>query len=273
VDGSIGCNSLDELLGGGGLQSGQTYELYGEPGCGKTQFAFQLSVCVQLPAILGGREGKCLFVDTEGTFVAERVKEVAIHILERAKSSLGSSQSPESSTVLPEVNDILAGIYVSRSCSASSQIALLRSLPRYLMMNPDVRLLVIDSISSHFRFDSRGKDRQRTLHWMAQTLNMIANKHFISILWTNQVAMKISPVNIVCAQSSNETQIVPSLGDLWGHASTNRLHIRIPSSLPAASSRLDQRLLTVDKSSYMPSSSVAIRIDRQGIVEMTEAAA
>src|SRR5207247_2457333 len=42
-----------------------------------SQICMKLSVNVQLPAKDGGLEGKALFIDTEGTFAAQRVYQMA----------------------------------------------------------------------------------------------------------------------------------------------------------------------------------------------------
>ncbi|KAJ1556513.1 recombinase rad51, partial [Cladochytrium tenue] len=43
----------------------------------KTQLCHMLAVTCQLPTTNGGGEGKCLFIDTEGTFRTERLMAVA----------------------------------------------------------------------------------------------------------------------------------------------------------------------------------------------------
>ena len=44
---------------------------------GKTQLCHTLAVTCQLPTDMGGGEGKCLYIDTEGTFRPERLVAVA----------------------------------------------------------------------------------------------------------------------------------------------------------------------------------------------------
>lgn len=71
-----GSKELDKLLGGG-LETGSITEIFGEFRTGKTQLCHQLAVTCQLPFDMGGGEGKCLYVDTEGTFRPERLLAVA----------------------------------------------------------------------------------------------------------------------------------------------------------------------------------------------------
>jgi DNA repair protein RAD51 len=51
--------------------------MFGEFRTGKTQLCHQLAVTCQLPIDQGGGEGKCLYIDTEGTFRPERLLAVA----------------------------------------------------------------------------------------------------------------------------------------------------------------------------------------------------
>ena len=73
---STGSKNLDELLGGG-IETGAITELFGEFRTGKTQLCHTLAVICQLPLDMGGGEGKCLYIDTEGTFRPERLLAVA----------------------------------------------------------------------------------------------------------------------------------------------------------------------------------------------------
>ena len=70
------CQELDDLLGGG-VAVGEITELCGCPGIGKTQMCIQLCCSVQIPNAFGGHEGSAVYVDTEGSFMAERARDVA----------------------------------------------------------------------------------------------------------------------------------------------------------------------------------------------------
>ena len=67
---------MDKLLQGG-IETGSITELFGEFRTGKTQLCHTIAVTCQLPIDVGGGEGKCLYVDTEGTFRPERLLAVA----------------------------------------------------------------------------------------------------------------------------------------------------------------------------------------------------
>ena len=71
-----GSEALDRLLGGG-IETGGITEIFGEARSGKSQFCHQLAVMCQLPQDMGGAEGKCIWIDTEGTFRSERLAAIA----------------------------------------------------------------------------------------------------------------------------------------------------------------------------------------------------
>ena len=93
---STGAQELDKLLDGpheftfppdrlsfefcvplGGIETGSITELYGEFRTGKTQLCHQLAVTCQLGFDQGGGCGRCLYIDTEGTFRPERCIAIA----------------------------------------------------------------------------------------------------------------------------------------------------------------------------------------------------
>lgn len=73
---STGSKSFDTMLGGG-IQTMSITEVFGEFRTGKSQLSMTASVICQLPKELGGAEGKVAYIDTEGTFRPERIKQIA----------------------------------------------------------------------------------------------------------------------------------------------------------------------------------------------------
>lgn len=73
---STGSKALDDLLAGG-IETNAMTELVGEYGAGKTQICLKLCVNAQLPPEQGGLSGGVLFFDTEGTFSAQRIHQIA----------------------------------------------------------------------------------------------------------------------------------------------------------------------------------------------------
>ena len=58
----------------------------GSAGVGKTQIAMQLSVNVQMPESIGGLNGQCVYIDTEGSFISKRLVEIANATIQMFKS-------------------------------------------------------------------------------------------------------------------------------------------------------------------------------------------
>ncbi len=61
----------------GGIPFGKITEICGSAGAGKTQFAMQLCVNVQIPENFNGCSGQAVYIDTEGSFISKRVIEIA----------------------------------------------------------------------------------------------------------------------------------------------------------------------------------------------------
>jgi DNA repair protein RadA len=74
---TTGSKEFDKLLGGKGIETKAITEAFGAFGSGKTQVALSLAVNTQLPLEMGGCEGKSVYIDTEGTFRPDRIRQMA----------------------------------------------------------------------------------------------------------------------------------------------------------------------------------------------------
>lgn len=210
------CPELDALLGGGVLP-GEVTEVCGVPGVGKTQLGAQLAVSVQLPAAFGGVAGEALYVDTEGSFMLERVAEVAeaaaVH-LRRVAASKGAPYEREAEGFTAE--RVLRGIHYVRVHDAAEQRAVTESLPALLAERPAVRLVVLDSVAFHFRQDFDDLPaRTRLLAQLSQDLQRAADSHRVAVVTMNQVTTKVL--------GDDRAKLVPALGESFAHAATTRL--------------------------------------------------
>mmetsp|Transcript_37328 Transcript_37328/g.49181 ORF Transcript_37328/g.49181 Transcript_37328/m.49181 type:complete len:460 (+) Transcript_37328:49-1428(+) len=227
------CRGIDEMLGGG-IMRGVVTEICGEPGVGKTQFGIQLAVDAQLPSWVSGVEGKTVYIDTEGSFMVERAVQVAegfVHHLNRIAKSrqqrqLAGGQVQQLNQVLPTRDQILQGILVFRAHDHTEQIAMVRYLSTFMKKNPEVKLVVLDSIAFHFRhgFAAGQKNnmggRTKILSDMAQRLTKLAQEHDVAVVVINQMTTKIDSM---AAGSVSNSRLVPALGETWAHAATNRI--------------------------------------------------
>ena len=127
---TTGCASLDELLGGG-VETQSITELYGEFGTGKSQICQQLCITVQLPIEQGGFDGGALYIDTENTFRPERINQMAPRF----------GLDPD---------EALRRIIFAEAYTSNHQMVLLENADEVIKDN-NIRLIVIDSVVSHFR--------------------------------------------------------------------------------------------------------------------------
>jgi len=167
---TTGSENLDKLVGGG-IPTQAITEAYGAYGSSKTQLAFQLSVNVQLPEGKGGLGKGCVFIDTENTFSPSRIISMA-----KAKGL--------------DENKVLKNVYVTRAYNSEHQIFLVEKLPESIDLNK-VGLVIIDSLTSHFRADFVGRgelaERQQKLNKHLHQLQRIADAFNLAIYVTNQV--------------------------------------------------------------------------------------
>ncbi len=203
---TTGSKALDDLLGGG-VETQSITEMYGEFGSGKTQLAHQLAVNVQLNRELGGLDGSCVLIDTENTFRPERITQM----------SDGAGL---------EADAILQNIHVARAYNSNHQILLVETaleLAEQLKNSgTPVRLLIVDSLTAHFRAEYVGRgtlaDRQQKLNRHLHDLMRFGSLNNAAILVTNQVQAKPD------AFFGDPTR--PIGGHILGHTATFRLYLR-----------------------------------------------
>eukprot|EP00944_MAST-04C_sp_MAST-4C-sp1_P015136 g15136.t1 len=284
------CKEIDDgLFGGGGVPVGEMTEFCGVPGVGKTQMSMQLAINVQIPPNYGGLGGGCVYIDTEGSLMVERLEEMAAAMLERLKqlqtyrrkrkrrkhngsnsfqatpapnNDSGSSGLADSSSQFPiSLESVLSNIHIFRVHDYAEQLAVVKILPSFLKTNRNIRLIVMDSVAFHFRhgFDDMAK-RSRMLSQMSQDLNKMATDHQLAVIVVNQVTTKFAfsnPGRKPGERNSNGASIlIPALGESWSHAATNRVELFWNNSI---------RNAKLVKSPSQKVNTVPYAITRQGI--------
>jgi len=169
---TTGSKELDNLLGGKGIETKAITESFGAYGSGKSQLGFSLAVNAQLPLEKGGAEGKSVYIDTEGTFRPERIRQIA-----EAKGA-----NPE---------NVLKNILVARAFNSDHQILLVDKVGELIKNGEPVRLVVVDSLTAHFRAEYTGRgqlaDRQQKLNKYLHNLMKMAEQFNLAVYVTNQV--------------------------------------------------------------------------------------
>jgi len=192
---TTGAPELDRILGGG-LRGGAITELIGEFGSGKTQIA--LTAMVEH----AGNGGVVLDIDTEGTHLPQRLRQIAEH----------RGHNPD---------EVLSNILFARAYNSEHLIAIVNQLPR-TVGETDAGLVVVDSIISHFRGEYTGlntlSERQQRLAQVVHMLTRVAEGFRIPVLVTNQVTTQIG----VLFGDPNRG----AGGNIMGHGGTYRVFLR-----------------------------------------------
>ena len=218
------CKSLDKLLGGG-VQIGQITEFCGVPGIGKTQLGIQLALDVQIPEIFTGNGGECVYIDTEGSFMVERVMEMAQalsdNLMKIANKAIKNSKSDADTSNFQSVaakmtpERLLQGIHVFRAHNQTEQLAVINSLSAFLQTHTTIKVVIIDSIAFHFRQELQElSSRGRMLSTIAQTLNQLAFDKSLAVVTINHITTRVT---------GQGTKIIPALGEQWSHCIANRV--------------------------------------------------
>ncbi|MBI4009989.1 MAG: DNA repair and recombination protein RadA [Candidatus Aenigmarchaeota archaeon] len=232
---ATGCKNLDSLLGGG-LETQAITEAYGQFGSGKTQIGFQVAVNVQLPKDAGGLGGNVLWVDTENTFRPERIVQIA----------KGLKLDPEKT---------LKNILVARAFNSEHQMLLVEKAPEMIEQNK-IKLIIIDSITSHFRADFIGRgelaNRQQKLNKHLHQLQRLADAYNLAIYITNQVMAR--PDMLFGDPTS------PIGGHVLAHQATYRCYLR--------RGRENTRVCKLVDSPGLPENEAVFKITETGIKDV-----
>ncbi|EPR79355.1 Rad51 DNA repair and recombination protein [Spraguea lophii 42_110] len=239
---TTGSTELDNILGGG-LQTMSITEVFGEFRTGKTQLSLTLCIAVQLKEEVGGCNGKAAFIDTEGTFRPERLKEIA-----------------ERFDLNPD--EALDNVIFARAFNSDHQNDLLTQLSVKFAEEPGkFKLLVVDSIISLFRTDFVGRgelgERQQKLNVFLSKLLRIAEEYNIAILITNQMMSDPSATLTFVADPKK-----PIGGHVLAHASTTRIYLR--------KGRNETRVAKIYDSPDVPEAEAIYAITGGGIANVIE---
>ena len=229
---TTGCSSMDRLLNGG-IETQSLTEFYGEFGSGKSQMCHQLCVTVQLGEAQGGLNGSVLYIDTEATFRPERVMQIAPRF-----------------GVKPE--DVLKGIVYAEAYTSNHQTVLLENADEVIKEN-DVRLIIVDSVMSHFRSEYLGREmlapRQQQLNKHLHKLMRLSRAFNAAAVITNQV--------MASPDAFFSKAVSPVGGHILGHMSHSRIFLR--------KGRGNVRIAKLTASPSLPEGEVPMRITERGM--------
>ncbi|HIH61398.1 MAG TPA: DNA repair and recombination protein RadA [Methanobacteriales archaeon] len=232
---TTGSKALDELIGGG-IETQAITEVFGEYGSGKSQLAHELVVTVQLPEDKGGLNGEAVFIDTENTFRPERVEQIA-------------------NAFELNIEEVMERIYIARAFNSSHQILMAEKVNELIQEGKDIRLVIVDSLTSHFRAEYVGREslatRQQKLNQHLHTLQNIANTYNAAIFVTNQVQARPD------AFFGSPTKAIG--GHVLGHAATYRIWLK--------KGLAGKRIARLVDSPHLPEGECVFKITNDGIVD------
>ncbi|MBS3073781.1 DNA repair and recombination protein RadA [Candidatus Pacearchaeota archaeon] len=235
---TTGSKSLDALLGSG-VETKAITEAFGAFGSGKSQLAHTLAVTVQLPRDQGGADGRAVWIDTEGTFRPERIKQIAE----------GKGLDTEKT---------LKGIFVARAFNSDHQILLVEKVMDLINNGEPIKLLIVDSITAHFRAEFAGRgmlaDRQQRINKHLHALMRLAESKNIAIYMTNQVM-----ANPAVMFGDPTTAIG---GHIVAHASTYRLYLR--------RGKKNSRVAKMIDSPNLPENECVFFLSDKGVVDVVD---
>jgi len=235
---STGSKTIDELLGGG-LETQTITEFYGEYSSGKSQLCHQLCLNVQLSPERGGLGGGALYIDTENTFRTERIVQMA--------RPLGLN---------PE--EVVKNIIFAEAYTSDHQMFLLDNADKVIKEN-NIRLIVVDSLTSHFRSEYLGRE-------MLAERQQKLNKHMHKLI---RLARAFNAVAVVTNQVMSKPDVFfgdgvhPVGGHIVAHTSHTRVFLR-------KSARGVVRIARLVSSPYLPEGEGIFKITENGIEDVTE---
>ncbi|CAH3149985.1 unnamed protein product [Porites lobata] len=232
---TTGSKELDKLMQGG-IETGSITEIFGEFRTGKTQLCHTMAVTCQLPVEYGGAEGKCMYIDTEGTFRPERLVAVADRYGLRGE-------------------EVLDNVAYARAYNSDHQSQLLLTAAA-MLSESRYALLIVDSATALYRTDYSGRGelsaRQMHLARFLRTLLKLADEFGVAVVITNQVVAQVDGASMFQADPKK-----PIGGNIMAHASTTRLYLR--------KGRGETRICKIYDSPCLPEAEAMFAINADGV--------
>jgi len=233
---TTGTNCLDTLFDGG-IETQALTEVYGEFGCGKTQFCHTMCIMVQKSKEEGGLNGGALYIDTEGTFRPERIVSIA----------KANDMDPEK---------VLENIIVARAYNSAHQTLILEEAGSVIKEN-NIKLIIVDSAVGLFRAEYLGRG---TLSVRQQKLN-----HFVHLL------VRIAEIYNCAALATNQVMASPDVffgdptrpvgGNVVAHTSTYRIYFKKSGK---------KRIARMIDSPHHPEMDVVFALGEAGVIDPEE---
>ena len=227
---TTGSLEIDNFFGGGGIESRSVTEIYGAFGSGKSQLCF----CTAVQAAIMGR--KVLYIDTENTYSADRVDEIAeLKGLDR--------------------KIVHENILVLKPATVSMFKLFTDHLEQYVSEN-EIQFIVVDSIVALHKSEYFGRGqlapRQQGLNSIMSKLIRVAAYYDVGVLITNHIIANPDPY-------TPGTEIAAG-GNSIAHFSTHRIYLQKKGQ------KKPYTIATIIDSPRMPKNQVTFELKPEGIV-------
>jgi len=235
---STGSKQLDELFQGG-YETQSITEYASQYGGGKTQLCLTAAVIAQQSEDQGGLNGGVLWIDSEDTFRAERVYQIA-----QARGF-----DPEK---------VVKGIIIASAYNSEHQTLIAQRADEVMKQNK-IRLIIVDSVMAHFRSEYLGREelpsRQGKLNQHLHQIMKLARAFNAVAIVTNQATA--NPTGMPYAPEWKATG-----GNIIAHTCNLRVLLR-----PAGK---NTRVATVVDSSWIGYGERPFQITNKGIEDLPE---
>jgi DNA repair protein RadA len=276
---STGIPVVDEILGGG-FRTGESYELYGGFGSGKTQWLVYMYVRSQLEKSKGGLydpndpDGppQCLWLDTEKTIngiiaIDQRTKTSRLMEVARAvyeKEYPRTENEPVNiydQKVIEFIRRVYKNVLINNIESSEDQVFLIKNIMKDIANYKNIRIIALDSLIALFRAEYGGRgqlsDRQQTLNRHIHDFQKLAGKDAVLIV-TNQVQSNPDGMSYVPA----EFNVKATGGNIVAHNFNIRIYLK--------RGKAGSKVMEIVDSSYLPNKDANYTITSKGIEPLGE---
>lgn len=236
---TTGSTNLDKLLGGG-MPTSAIIEINGEYRTGKTQTCLTCSITAQLPEEKGGLGRPVIYFDTENSFQAEHLQDIAERFgLDR--------------------EEVLSNLFVVQAEQLRYLNQAIDRLPGYVQAL-DPGLIIIDSLMAPFRAEFHELNllavRQKKIGKLIGLLKRIAIAFNTSVIFTNQVMANIGTMG------AQYNPVIAAGGHVLAHASDIRINMK--------KLKENMRRAKIEDCAWLPTDTTDFFITPNGIADDSE---
>ncbi|GAA5880640.1 hypothetical protein JCM3774_000561 [Rhodotorula dairenensis] len=184
-----------------GIGQGEVLELLGPPGIGKTRTAMAFVLAERFSE----NAGEVLVVDAEGSLSLALLRQTV------------EAQVAHNGDDPDIVQEVMEGVRYRRIDSVWLMQAFFMTLEGYLAEHPDIRLVVIDSLSSHIRPTLDSSTRTLMTDTIRSALYNVCAGGRVSVVVTTQMSLKLFGLDHRPTSWSRDAEalLVPQISERW----------------------------------------------------------